>query len=176
MTAPDTVDGLAAALELEEEGRTALQQHAAAVGAAARQRLGGFDAARLDALLADGQAVRFPTRLCFDEGPLQPGEFAVALPVGDAAADGFVVFVHPYFRDRVDALPYLVPYHLVSVNYGETATPEAAEAFGAALLGIPVDAYYAGVSAFADELAVMGRLGMLGTDVCGSSCGGSCGC
>ena len=40
MTAPDTADGLAAALELEEEGRTALQKHAAAVGA--RSRMGGY--------------------------------------------------------------------------------------------------------------------------------------
>ena len=41
------------------------------------------------------------------------------------------------------AVPLLVAYHLVRVNYGEIAGPEAAEVFGATLCGMDVDDYYA---------------------------------
>lgn len=138
--------------ELEAEARSALAAHAAVCGGAARARCGEIDFAKLVALLDDRRVVRYPTEIRFGAEALQPGEFAVALPKGADPRDGFVIHVHPRFEHRPDDLPSLVAYHLASVNYGEIATCEEAEAFGAALLGVEREAYYARLCALADEL------------------------
>ena len=138
----------------EEDGRRALRDHAAEKGAEGRAKAGGrVGWAELSALLEDRSVVRYPTRVVFDDRPLEPGEFAWARPLGERPSDGFEIVVHPYFRDREEDLPLLVAYHLVAVNYGEIATREEAEAFGAALLGLEVDDYYERVCRLADELA-----------------------
>jgi hypothetical protein len=96
--------------------------------------------------------VRFPTEIRFDATPLEVGEFAVSQQRGAHPRDGYVLFVHPYFEQRVRDLPYLVAYHLVTVNYGEIATRAEAECFGAALLGLDQDDYYEHICRLADEL------------------------
>jgi hypothetical protein len=53
---------------------------------------------------------------------------------------------------RLDLVPALVLYQLVLVNYGEFASPDDAEAFGAAALGLSRDAYYELVCQAADLL------------------------
>jgi hypothetical protein len=46
----------------------------------------------------------------------------------------------------------LVLYQLVAVNYGEFASADEAETFGAAALGLTRDEYYAVLCAMADEI------------------------
>ncbi len=138
--------------ELEHEGRAALTDHAADCAYQARQRHGEIDTATLPSLLADDKVVRYPTELCLDAGPLEAGEFAYAEPRGAHPRDGFRLCVHPHFAGRAE-LPLLVAYHLVAINYGEIATREQAEVFGALLLGLDPDEYYERVCRLADEVA-----------------------
>jgi hypothetical protein len=127
--------------------------HAAAKGLEIRARYGcriGWK--ELLNLLADRAFVRYPCDIVFDAGPLRPGEFACPVPKGARPEDGFVMHVHPLFQRDLDEVPLLVLYQLVSVNYGDFASAEDAEAFGAAALGLDPDEYYATVCRLADRL------------------------
>lgn len=50
-------------------------------------------------------------------------------------------------------MPWLALYQLVLVNYGEFASTDDAEIFGASALGIPREYYYRALCEMADELA-----------------------
>lgn len=103
-------------------------------------------------ILEDRACVRYPCEVVFAADPLQPGEFAHPVPNGPQARDGFTLYVHPCFEREKDQVPYLVFYQLVVVNYGDLATSEDAETFGAAALGLTQEAYYAAVCRLADEV------------------------
>jgi hypothetical protein len=138
----------------EADGRRALRDHVVDRALAARARHGApIDAAAFRRLLEDRELVRYPTTLEFSAAELRPGEFACALPAGERPADGFRLIVHPRFRGRDDLVPLLAAYHLVTVNYGDIASHEEAELFGAALLGLDVESYYRMLCGFADEAA-----------------------
>lgn len=117
----------------------------------ARQRYGPvIDAQALLAMLEDSSVVRHPTEMRFDDAKLEPGEFAWPEPGGWGPRDGFILWTHPIFADRPWTWPYIAAYHIPSVNYGPAATQVEAEAFGAALLDQPVEAYYQALCALAD--------------------------
>jgi len=137
----------------EEAGYEALRGHVVDKALAARRKYGPqIDAAAVRRLLEDREVVRFPTELAFDASRLQPGEFAWACPKGEHPSEGFTLFVHPRFERRPEALPYLVAYHVPSINYLDVVTSREAELFGAALLGLELDEYYRRLCALADEL------------------------
>lgn len=104
-------------------------------------------------ILDDRACVRYPCEIVFDSNSLQPGEFAHPVAKGDRPEDGFTMFVHPYFMTQLERVACLVLYQLVLVNYGECVTPDDAETFGAAALGLSQDDYYAAVCEMADEIA-----------------------
>ncbi|HEY9012157.1 MAG TPA: hypothetical protein VIN06_14175 [Devosia sp.] len=106
----------------------------------------------LTALLRDRSAVRYPCTIAFDAAPLRPGEFAYPVPNGEKPEDGFRLCVHPHYRTQPALVPYLVLYQLVAVNYGEFASPEDAEEFGAAALGVDRERYYQVLCHLADQL------------------------
>ncbi len=138
-----------------EDGRRALCEHAAGRARLARARYGPeIDMPAMLRLLGDAEVVRHPVEICFEAAPLEPGEFAYASPCGERPHEGFRLFVHPHFEDRPEALPLLIAYHLVRINYGVVATHEHAEIFGATLLGMTRDEYYETLCALADEIAV----------------------
>ena len=135
------------------DARESLNAHVAALGAEIRQKYGpriGWN--QLQRILEDRTCVRYPCEIRFDAAELQAGEFAHPIPKGDRPEDGFVMYVHPYFVTRLEQVPLLVLYQLVLVNYGGFASPEDAETFGAAALGLPRDEYYTTLCALADEL------------------------
>ncbi len=141
----------------EEDGKQSLLDHAAEKAMEARQLHGqeapGMSLEGLEALLEDRRFVRYPVRLAFEDGDLQDGEFAFArVEDSDDLSKGFVLIVRPCFEGRADVLPFLVAYHLVCVNYGEVAGSEAAEVFGAALMGIDVESYYQKLCQVADTM------------------------
>lgn len=136
-----------------EEAMQALRGHVVELAHKARARHGPvFDRAALDALLADGDCVRFGARIVFDASRLLPGEFAHAERRGEGPGEGFDLVVHPRFEGRDADLPLLVAYHIVSINYLDVAAHEEAELYGAALLGLDVEDYYQRVCALADEV------------------------
>lgn len=103
-------------------------------------------------ILGDRRCVRYPCELVFDAAPLQAGEFAHPVAKGDHPADGFTMYVHPIFMMQPEEVPLLVLYQLVLVNYGAFASPDDAETFAAAALGLPKDEYYETLCRMADRL------------------------
>lgn len=138
----------------EDEARNTLTAHAAAKGTEIYEKYGpriGWE--ELARVLGDRECVRYPCEIAFDASGLEHGEFAHPEPKGEKPEDGFVMRVHPHFRDQLDQVPLLVLYQLVLVNYGVFAGSEDAEAFGASALGLPREEYYTRVCALADQLA-----------------------
>ena len=135
------------------DGQEALRDHLIEKALLARSRYGpAIDSRAMRRLLADSEIVRFPAEIAFDAAPLRAGEFAWAMPRGDAPAAGFTLVIHPHFRDRPEVLPYLAAYHVPSICYLDIATHEEAELFGATLLGLDVDVYYERLCALADGI------------------------
>src|SRR6185369_17240813 len=91
-------------------------------------------------------------QIAFDAAQLGPGEFAHPIPHGDNPEEGFTMYVHPSFMMQLQSVVYLVLYQLVLVNYGEFASSEDAETFGACALGLPREEYYQALCGLADQL------------------------
>jgi hypothetical protein len=136
-----------------EDARQSLGAHAAARGAEIHAKYGpcvGWN--QLPAILQDRACVRYPCQIAFDSAPLQPGECAYPKPNSDKPEDGFVICIHPLFMARKDGAARLALYQLAVVNYGQFASPEDAEVFGAAALGISREQYYQALCEMADWL------------------------
>ncbi len=154
-----------------EDGRQSLAAHVAAKGAEIRAKYGpAIGWAQLTRMLADRECVRYPCELAFDAAPLQPDECAYPEPKGERPEDGFRLCVHPYFSVDPDRVPLLALYQIVSINYGAFASPNDAEAFGAAVLGIPKEEYYQALCAMADEIST-GHLEADSGEAGGCHCG-----
>lgn len=138
-----------------DDARQSLHAHVAAKGAEIFDRYGpniGF--AELQAILKDSACVRYPCELVFDASHLNPGEFAYPEPRGERPEEGFTIYVHPIYMTQLHAVPLLVLYQLVTVNYGEFASSDDAETFASYALGISVEECYEQVCALADQLGV----------------------
>jgi hypothetical protein len=136
-----------------DDGRQSLNAHVASkadeIRAKYGPRLGWKELLRL---LEDRAYVRYPCEIVFDAGPLKEGELAHPVAKGERPEDGFTMFVHPIFMTQLQQVPYLVLYQLVLVNYGEFASPDDAETFGATALGLSKDEYYQALCGMADTL------------------------
>jgi hypothetical protein len=53
---------------------------------------------------------------------------------------------------QLEYVPHIVLYQLVLVNYGDFASADDAETFGAAALGLAKDEYYQTLCRLADEV------------------------
>ena len=145
-----------------DDARQSLNSHVAVKGSEIRQKFGpriGWN--ELLQILNDRACVRYPCQIIFDAAPLQPGEFAHPVAKGDHPDDGFTLFVHPHYAANPDRVPLLALYQLVLVNYGDFAAPEDAETFGASVLGLSRDDYYAALCQMADEIVEEDRGGLV---------------
>jgi len=139
----------------DADARQSLNEHVAARGREIHAKYGphiGWP--ELRQILEDRACVRYPCEIVFDAGPLEPGEFAHPVAKGERPEDGFAMHVHPFFMTQLERVPGLVLYQLVLVNYGEFASADDAETFGAAALGISREEYYHAVCETADRLAI----------------------
>ncbi|HEY0946367.1 MAG TPA: hypothetical protein VGD81_13910 [Opitutaceae bacterium] len=138
-----------------DDARQSLNAHVALKGAELHAKYGpviGF--AELMRILEDRAFVRYPCELVFSAEALQPGEFAHPLPRNpQSPEDGFTIQVHPRYLTQLANVPHLVLYQLVLVNYGEFASPDDAETFGAHALGLSKDDYYATLCELADQVS-----------------------
>ena len=126
-----------------DDAKQSLTDHVAAKGAEIHAKFGpviGWN--ELLQILEDRESVRYPCDIAFDQAPLQPGEFAHPVAKGERPEEGFTIYIHPVYRLQFSDLPLLVLYQLVLVNYGEFASSDDAETFGAAALGLGKDDYY----------------------------------
>jgi len=137
-----------------EDAKQSLTAHVAAKGEEIHAKYGPHIAwNELQQILNDRACVRYPCEIVFDEKPLQPGEFAYPVQKGEGPEDGFTMYVHPVLMTQLFKVPYAVLYQLVLVNYGQFASAEDAEAFGAAALGVNKEEYYGALCELADEIA-----------------------
>jgi hypothetical protein len=127
-----------------QDARQSLNGHVAAKGREIRAKYGPHIGWKeLLRILEDRSCCRYPCEVVFDAGPLQAGEFAFPVAKGARPEDGFQMYVHQIFLTQLQQVPCLVLYQLVLVNYGEFASADDAETFGASALGISRDEYYA---------------------------------
>lgn len=137
-----------------DDAKQSLTAHVAAKGEEVRSKFGphlGWN--ELQQILADRACVRYPCEIVFDADQLNAGEFAHPVQKGQHPEDGFIMYVHPVLMTQLDRVPHAVLYQLVLVNYGEFASPEDAETFGAAALGLNREDYYQTLCELADEIA-----------------------
>jgi hypothetical protein len=137
----------------DQDAKQSLTAHVEAKGIEVFVKYGPrLDWGELQRLLGDRAFVRYPCEIVFDGGQLLPGECAHPIQKGANPEEGFTMCVHPMFMLQLERVAYLVLYQLVAVNYGEFASFEEAETFGAAALGLTRDEYYAELCRLADEL------------------------
>lgn len=137
----------------ENDVRESLSSHVAAKGEEIRAKYGPRIGWReLQRILEDRSCVRYPCEVVFDAQPLLPGECAHPVAKGGCPEDGFTMHVHPFFMTQLQQVANLVLYQLVVVNYGEFASPNDAEIFGASVLGISKDEYYDSLCEMADQI------------------------
>lgn len=137
-----------------DDFKQSLNTHVASKGEEIREKYGPeIGWTELLRILDDRSVVRYPTEVVFDAEPLLEGEFAHAMPNSENPEDGFKVYVHPYFSLQLERVPHMVFYQLVRVNYGEFASPDDAEVFGASALGLAKDDYYHILCQAADEIS-----------------------
>jgi hypothetical protein len=137
-----------------DDAKQSLTAHVASKGAEINAKFGPMIGwGELVRILNDRACVRYPCEIVFDAQHLQPGEFAFPAAKGDSPEDGYTIFVHPLLMTDLPRVPCAVLYQLVVVNYGEFASPDDAEVFGAAALGIEREEYYALLCSLSDEIA-----------------------
>jgi len=137
-----------------DDARQSLKAHVAAKGAEIFEKYGphiGWQ--ELQQILKDENCVRYPCEIVFDASLLGPGEFAHPVAKGEQPKDGFTMYVHPLYMTQLERVSHLVLYQLVRVNYGEFASPDDAETFGASVLSLSKDDYYRALCEMADALA-----------------------
>ncbi len=150
----------------EQDAQIALKDHLGEKAMNARLAHGMYiDAETMLEMLDDRSFVRYPVSIRFDAEHLEPGEFAMPIPLGDHPSAGFCLFIHPYFEHQPEAWPLLIAYHIPSINYGEIVSHEDAEYFGATLVGLDVDTYYQALCELADSIP-----GAPGDPGCGGGC------
>ncbi len=136
-----------------DDARKSLNAHVAAKGDEVFQKYGpGIGFNELQRILSDPDCVRYPCELDFDTAHLNTGEFAYPFAKGATPEDGFTMVVHPCYMTQLARVPYLVFYQLVSVNYGEFASPDDAVTFGAHALGLSEEVFYEVICELADQL------------------------
>lgn len=136
-----------------EEGRKAFAHHVSEKALAMRAKYGHFlDKDALQSLLHDRDFVRYPTRIEFNSSKIDPGFFAVVEPVAGSPANEHIIYLHEYFRRRPGDIASALFYQLVVVNYGDIATHQEAEIFGATALGMEQEEYYQLLCRLADQI------------------------
>ncbi len=136
-----------------DDFKESLNGHVATKGDETRAKYGPHIGWKeLQQILRDRSAVRYPCEVVFDSQPLLKDEFAHAMAKGERPEDGYTIYVHPFFMTQLQQVPLLVLYQLVRVNYGEFASPDDAETFGASVLGLSKDDYYNTLCELADQL------------------------
>lgn len=137
----------------EADARESLNSHVLGKGEEIAAKYGPSIGWReLGLILKDPVHVRYPCEIVFDASQLQPAEAAFPAMKGSAPQEGYTIFVHPMFMTQLPEVAALVLYQLVVVNYGDFASPEDAETFGAAALGMDREAYYHKLCGLVDQL------------------------
>ena len=134
---------------LKAGSRLALRTHLLDRAALARSRYGPFrEVACLEALLADRECVRSPTRLVWVRDPGGP---LTRLVLADDPDGEHELRVCAQLQSRPEGAAAAVGMVLPAINYGAMATDEDAELFAAALSGVEINTLRAWLRGLARE-------------------------
>lgn len=137
--------------ELIQLGEDSLKQRLVEQAVYAHQKYHPLTPAALEALLADPECARYPTRLVFEFGEMAMHQFAQPEPdPRNLQENGRVLYLRPVLQSRPDLVLLAVAYMLPALNYGEIITDEHCQLYGAALLGLMREEFYAQICALAD--------------------------
>lgn len=143
---------------LERLGQHSLREHLVAQAIAAHQKHGPLTAHKLDALLHDPDCLRHPVRLVFEFGEMALHQFAQPdMDWRNTKQDGRVLYLRPLLRERPDLLPLAVAYMIPLINYGDIISDEHCLLYGAALMGMMQEEYYAQLCHLADTVGAEAR-------------------
>lgn len=137
--------------ELARLGEEGLRSHLQERAVLAHQSYGRLSPDRLAQFLQDPDCLRYPTRLAFEFGEMAAHQFAQPAPdPQDPERRGVVLYLRPALRSRPDLVPLAVAYMVPVINYGEIVTDAHCLLYGATLLGMLEEEFYAAVCAMAD--------------------------
>ena len=122
----------------------------------AHQKHAPLDLAKLDALLADTECVRYPTRIVYEVGEMAAHQFAQP-DVDYRIPGGRVLYLHPNLRGRSEWVVWAVAYMLPALNYGEIIRDEHCLAYGATMLGLLENEFYHSICTLADAIGAETR-------------------
>ena len=144
--------------ELIQLGEDSLRDHIVAQAIVAHHKHAPLTFAGLDALLADPECLRYPTRLVFEFGEMAAHQFAQPdLDHRNREHDGRVLYLRPLLRDRPDLAVLAVAYMIPVINYGEIVTDEHCLRYGATLLGLMEPEFYEAICRVADFVGAEAR-------------------
>ncbi len=138
----------------ERSGQESLHAHLIDKANEARLQYGPYwDFTRIQEMMKDPKCVRFPVEIRFDSNELQSGEFAYMKQRNESdPKQGFELYIHPHFEANDEALPLLIAYHIVVVNYGDIVDSHEAEIYGSTLMNMDQEEYYQAVCEYADQI------------------------
>jgi hypothetical protein len=137
--------------DLIKLGEDSLRDHVAAQAVVAHHKHAPLTFAALDALLADPECLRHPTRLAFEFGEMARHQFAQPdLDHRNREQDGRVLYLRPLLRDRPELAVLAVAYMIPVINYGDIITDEHCLRYGATLLGMMEEEFYQAICQMAD--------------------------
>jgi hypothetical protein len=137
--------------ELETLGQDSLREHLLAQAVVAHQKYAPLSAGKLDRLLHDTDCLRHPVRLVFEFGEMAMHQFAQPdLDWRNREQDGRVLYLRPLLRHQPELLPFAIAYMLPLINYGDIITDDHCVLYGATLLGMMEDEFYAAICRLAD--------------------------
>jgi hypothetical protein len=153
--------------ELEQLGQQSLHAHLVAQAVVAHQKHGPLTADKLDALLRDPDCLRHPVRLVFEFGEMAMHQFAQPdIDWRNTEQDGRMLYIRPLLKDRPDLLPFAVAYMIPLINYGDIIADEHCLAYGATLLGLMEEEFYAHVCCLSEFVGAEARYANAPTTAC----------
>lgn len=135
-----------------DELEASLKSHALRTADRARAKLGGpLNESNLSQFLQDEDCLRYPTELRFDDLNLESHQFAE--PAFEVVNEErrCVLHIRAKYERQPRTHPYIVAYHAAAINYAQAASSSLCEIYGAALLDMSVDDFYAAVCQVADQ-------------------------
>lgn len=153
--------------ELERLGQQSLREHLVAQAIVAHQKHGPLLRDKLEALLSDPDCLRHPVRLVFEFGEMAMHQFGQPdIDWRNTSLDGRVLYLRPVLRDHPDLLPLAVAYMIPLINYGGIIGDEHCLAYGATLLGMTEDEFYAELCSMSDLVGAETRLAGASASLC----------
>ncbi|HOX57202.1 MAG TPA: hypothetical protein P5205_08660 [Candidatus Paceibacterota bacterium] len=137
--------------DLVEVGQDSLRGHIAAQAIVAHRKHAPLAFEGIDALLADRECLRYPTRLVFEFGEMAGHQFAEPGPdLRNPEQNGRVLYLRPLLRQRPELALLAVAYMIPVINYGDVIADEHCVRYGATLLGMLEAEFYDAVCRLAD--------------------------